>query len=183
MNYSGITNLGLQFEDGLENPSGLQELAYLIAVSNIKTEGRPVPAATAGSFATIATAHVLATGKSPIQVIPLYGKSGSTFKLSGEELSKLFENDVELFIPQISAAVLGTAAAIKNTRYIVLVRRPGQLTGFWQIGTVGMPAKIQDIAGGLGTGPTGEIGIKVSLKAFDVVAMYEYTAELPVTGI
>lgn len=183
MNYQGITGLGLSFQDGLENPSGLQELGYLVRVSDVKTEGVPVPGTTASSFATIATSHVLNTGKSPIPVNMLFGKSGSSFKLSGEELSKVFESDVELFIPQISASVLGTAAAIKNTRFIVLVKRPGQLTGFWQIGTVGMSAKVQDIPGGLGSGPTGEVGIKIMLKSFDVVPMYEYTAELPVTGV
>ncbi len=142
------------------------------------------PAAnSASAIATIATSHALATGKTPILVNPLYGKSGVAFKLSGEELSKIFENDVELFIPQVSAALLGGAAAIKNMRFIVLVRRPGQLTGFWQIGTVGMPAKVQDIAGGFGTGPTGEVGLKIMLKAFDTVPMYEYTAELPVIGV
>jgi len=181
--YKALTGLGFGFEDGLENASGIQEQAYLLAVSHVKTEGKVAPAAnTASAIATIATPHVLATGKAPILVNPLYGKSGVAFKLSGEELSKVFENDVELFIPQVSAALLGGAAAIKNMRFIVLVRRPGQLTGFWQIGTVGMPSKVQDIAGGFGTGPTGEVGLKISLKAFDTVPMYEYTAELPGTG-
>ena len=181
--YKAITGLGFGFEDGLENASGIQEQAYLLAVSNIKTEGKVVTAGTtASALATIATSHILATGKAPILVNPLYNKSGAAFKLSGEELSKIFESDVELFIPQISASLLGGAAAIKNMRFIVLVRRPGQTTGFWQIGTVGMPAKVQDIAGGFGTGPTGEVGLKISLKAFDTVPMYEYTAELPAVG-
>jgi hypothetical protein len=183
-NYSSITGLGFQFEDGLENPSGIQEQAYLIPVSYIKTEGKPVAVATdAGSLATIAIAHVLAAGKAPILVNPLNGKSGANFKLSGEETSKIFETDPELFIPQISAATLGSAAAIKNMRFLLLVRRPGQDTGFYQIGTVGMPAKVQDMPGGLGVGPTGEVGIKITLKAFNTVAMYEYTAELPVAGV
>ncbi len=182
--YKSITGLGLSFEDGLENASGIQEQAYLIPLSYIKTEGKPVTAGTtASALATIATSHVLATGKAPILVNPLYNKSGASTKLSGEELSKIFESDVELFIPQISAALLGSAAAIKNMRFIVLLRRAGQATGFWQIGTVGMPSKVQDIAGGFGTGPTGEVGLKISLKAFDTVPMYEYTGELPVTGV
>jgi hypothetical protein len=181
--YKSITGLGFAFEDGLENASGIQEQAYLIAVSHLKTEGKPATAGnSASALATIATSHALVTGKSAILVNPLYGKSGVATKLSGEELSKVFESDVELFIPQISAALLGGAAAIKNMRFIVLVRRPGQLTGFWQIGTGGMPAKVQDIAGGFGTGPTGEVGLKISLKAFDIVPMYEYTAELPAVG-
>ena len=182
--YKSTTGLSLAFEDGLENASGIQEIAYLLRVSDLKTEGKPTTAGgTASAIATISTAHALNTGKTPLLVNPLYGKSGSNFKLSGEELSKIFESDVELFIPQISAAILGTAAAIKNSRFIVLVRRPGQATGFWQIGSAGMPAKVQDITGGLSTGPTGEVGIKVSLKAFDIVPMYEYTGELPVTGV
>lgn len=181
--YKAITALAFEFQDGLENASGIQEIAYLIPVSHLKTEGKPVAVGTtASSLATISTSHVLATGKAPILVNPLYGKSGAAFKLSGEELSKIFENDVELFIPQISAGLLGGAAAIKNMRFIVLIRRTGQATGFWQVGTVGMPAKVQDIAGGFGTGSTGEVGLKISLKSFDVVPMYEYTAELPAVG-
>jgi len=181
--YKAITGLNFVFEDGLENASGIQEQAYLIPLSYLKTEGKPTPAGTtASSLATIAASHVLATGKAPILVNPLYNKSGVNSKLSGEELSKVFETDVEFFIPQISAALLGGAAAIKNMRFIVLVRRTGQATGFWQIGTVGMPAKVQDIAGGFGTGSTGEVGLKISLKAFDTVPMYEYTAELPAVG-
>ena len=183
MDYKAITGLGFGFEDGLENASGIQEQAYLTPVSHIKTEGKPVAVGTTtSSLATIATSHVLATGKSPILVNPLYNKSGVNSKLSGEELSKVFETDVEFFIPQISAALLGGAAAIKNMRFIVLVRRPGQSIGFWQIGTVGMPAKVQDIAVSFGTGPTGEVGLKITLKSFDIVPMYEYTAELPAVG-
>lgn len=181
--YKAITGLDFKFEDGLENASGIQELAYIILISHLKTEGKPAAVGTTvSSLATIATSHVLNTGKAPIVIHPLYGKSGAAFKLSGEELSKIFETDVEFFIPQISVALLGGAAAIKNMRALVLVRRPGQLTGFWQIGTSGMPAKVQDIAGGFGTGPTGEVGLKISLKAFDIVPMYEYTAELPAVG-
>ncbi|MNL26539.1 hypothetical protein D3C87_1480680 [compost metagenome] len=69
--------------------------------------------------------------------------------------------------------------AIKNTRFLLLIRRPGQLTGYWQIGCKAMPCKVQDIAGGLGTGPTSEVGIKISLKAFDIVPMYDYQGEMP----
>ena len=183
-NYLGVTNLGFQFADGLENPSGIQEEVFLIPISHIKTEGKPVAnGTTTESIATIATNHVLNATKSPIAVTALFNKSGANFKLAGEELSKIFETDVELFIPQLSAGTIGGAAAIKNMRFMILVKRPGQLTGFFQIGSKGMPAKVQDIAGGLGTGPTGEIGLKISLKAFDIVPMYEYTGELPITGV
>jgi hypothetical protein len=179
--YKTITDLKLEFEDGLENPSGIEELAYLVPVSSIATEARPVAnGTTAAGIVTIATSHVLKAGKSALRVTPLYSKSGAMFKLSGEELSKVFETDVEFFVPQISAATVGGAVAMKNMRFLIFVRRPGQLTGFWQIGSLGMSAKVQDMPGGFATGPNGEVGIKIVLKAFDFTPMYEYTAELPV---
>jgi len=181
--YKNITNLGFEFVDGLENPSGIQEKAWLIPISWLQTEGKPVAeGTTAASIATIAVNHTLKSGKSPILVNALNSKSGSNFKLAGEELSKMFEDDSEFFIPQISADTIGGAAAIKNMRFMILMQRPGQLVGFWQVGTSGMSAKVQDIVGGLGTGSTSEVGLKISLKAFDVVPMYNYTGELPVAG-
>ncbi|MNL18433.1 hypothetical protein D3C87_1395770 [compost metagenome] len=178
--YNSLTDVGFEFQDGLENPSGIQEQALLIRVSDIETEGKPIPEGTTmASLVTIATAHVLKAGKSALLVDLLYPKSGVPFKLSGEELSKIFETDPEIFIPQITANSIGGAVAIKNTRFILLVRRPGQNTGYWQIGCKAMSCKVQDIAGGLGTGPTAEVGYKISLKAFDVSPMYDYQAEIP----
>ncbi|KAA8483754.1 hypothetical protein BDE36_1782 [Arcticibacter tournemirensis] len=178
--YSNITPLAFEFTDGLENASGIQEQAYLIPLSFIQTEAKPVTnGTTPESLVAITTDHVLKAAKAPIEVQPLFNKSGSTTKLSGEELSKIFETDVELMIPQVTAKLIGGAAAIKNTRFILLIRRIGQTTGFWQIGCKAMPAKVQDIAGGFGVGPTAEVGLKITLKAFDVVPMYDYQGELP----
>lgn len=179
-NYNSITDVGLEFQDGLENPSGIQEEALLVRCSDILTEAKLDPAGlTMESIVTIATDHVLKPLKKAINVNLLYGKSGSTFKLAGEELSKIFEVDSEIFIPQISAQTLGGVVAIKNTRFLLFVRRPGQNTGYWQIGCKAMPCKVQDATGGLGTGPTSEVGIKITLKAFDIVPMYDYTGEIP----
>jgi hypothetical protein len=178
--YANITDLGFEFVDGIENPSGLSEEAYLIRVSDIATEAVPSEVGTtAASIVTITGDHILKAAKAPIPVNILYGKSGSEFKLAGEELSKIFEHDTTFFVPQISAAVLGGAAAMKNSRFIILVKRPGQGIGFWQIGTKGMSAKPQDMSGGFATGPTGEVGIKLILKAFNLVPMYDYQGELP----
>ncbi len=180
MGYDSLTNLGFKFQDGLENPSGIQEIAYLIPVSWLATEGRPIDAPVSSSdLVKIMTDHVLLAGKAPIEAHPLFNKSGASFKLSGEELSKIFEKDADLFVPQISAESLGSAAAIKNFRFLALIRRPGQNAGFWQIGCKAMPAKVQDIPGGLGNGPTGEPGYRIQLKAFDIVPMYDYQGELP----
>lgn len=183
MGYETITNLGFKFVDGQENPSGIQEQAYLIPISWLTTEAKPIIGVTAESVVTIATDHILAATRAAIEVQPLFTKSGDIFKLSGEELSKIFENDVDFFVPQINAAALGSAAAIKNFRFMVLLRRVGQTVGFWQIGSKAMPAKVQDIPGGLGNGPTGEPGYRIQLKAFDIVPMYDYQGELPVAGI
>jgi hypothetical protein len=178
--YNTITDVGFEFVDGLENPSGLGEEAFLIRVSDLQTEGLPVESGTtSASLVTILADHVLKAGKHAIPVNILFDKSGSEFKSSGEELSKLFETSVTLLCPQVSAEKLGGATAIKNSRFLVMIRRLGQNTGFWQIGTKGSSAKVQDITGGFGTGATAEVGIKIVLKAFSLVPMYDYQGELP----
>ena len=183
-NYDTITDLGFEFVDGIENPSGLSEQAFLVRASDIAVEAVPsAVGTTAASIVQIATSHTLKAGKKAIPVEILYGKSGAPFKLSGEELSKVFESDPVVFIPQLNAQTLGGAVVIKNSRYLVFVRRPGQLVGYWQIGSKGMTAKVQDIAGGFGSGATGEVGLMVSLKAFGTAPMYEYQGELPVAVV
>jgi hypothetical protein len=181
-NYSGVTNLGLTYTDGLNNPSGIQEEAWLIPYSYIKTEAKPVEGTTAESLVTIATSHTLVAGKAPIPCTPMYEKSGAEFKTAGEIGSLMNETTSTFFIPELSAKSIGGLVALRNFRGLVLVRRPGQATGFWQIGSKGMPSKTQEASGGFGTG-TGEVGIKLVLKATDVTPMFEYTGELPVVGV
>lgn len=181
-NYSTVTGLGLTYTEGLENPSGIQEKAWLIPLSYLKTEGKPLAdGATAESLVTIATSHVLLPGKAPIPCTPMFEKSGMDFESVGEIGSALMEGKVSFFVPEISAKSLGSMVILKNFRGFVLFRRPGQVTGFWQVGSEGMPAKAQKITGGFGTG-TGEVGYKLEIKATDTTAAYDYTGELPVAG-
>jgi len=181
-NYSTVTNLGLVYTEGLENPSGIQEEAFLIPLSYLKTEAKPLAdGLTAESLVTITTSHTLLPGKSPIPCTPMFEKSGSEFESVGEIGSALMDGKVTFFVPELSAKSLGSIVILKNFRGLVLFRRPGQTTGFWQVGSKGMPAKTQKITGGFGTG-TGEVGHKLELKATDVSAAYEYTGELPVAA-
>jgi hypothetical protein len=182
MSYDALTDIGFKFVDGAENASGMKEQAYLVPVSWIETEAVPVttPApTTAKTIIAITGNHVLKDDKAPIAVQPLYTKSGSTFGLEGEELSKIAGSTIELFIPQINADVIGSVAAIKNYRFIVLFRRVGQTTGFWQIGSGEMPAKVENAEGGTGVGATAEVGVKITLKAYDFTPYYNYQGELP----
>lgn len=181
--YKNVTGLAFDFEEGLENASGIQEQAYLIPLSYLKTEAVPVTEGTTPeSLITITGNHVLQTGKAPILCTPMFEKSGSEFDQVGEVGSALFEAPTTFFIPQISAKTIGGAVALKNFRGIVLFRRPGETTGFWQIGTKGMPAKNQKISGGFGTG-TGEVGVKMLVKSTDVTPYYKYDGELPTAGV
>jgi hypothetical protein len=181
-NYSNVTNLGLEYEGGLENASGIQEEAFLIPLSFLQTEAKPVAdGTTAESLVTIATSHTLKAGKAPIPCTPMFGKSGEEFKSAGEVGSLLAEGDTVFFVPTISAKSVGSLVVLRNFRGIVLVRRPGQVSGFWQIGSKGMPAKTSAFSGGLGTG-TGEVGIKLTISNTDVTPLYEYTGELPVAA-
>lgn len=182
MNYDSITDTGLSFGDGNDNPSGVAEIGYFIplawfAVAGIK---KPIPATTAGSLVTISTAHVLAAGKFAIPVMPLFSKSGITWKLAGEELSKIFEQGAEVFIPDNSVKSLGTAQAIKNYRGILLIGKNDGSGHFWQIGSEAISAKVMAADGGTGVGPTGEVGTKLTFQSHASQPVFVYTAGVPV---
>lgn len=182
MQYDSVTNLGLSFGDGSDNSSGVAEIGYFIPMSFFANGGikKPVPSTTAESLVTIATAHVLAAGKAAIPVIPMFEKSGITWKLAGELLSKIFEQGAEVFVPDNSAKSLGTAQALKNMRGILLIGKNDGSGHFWQIGTEAISAKVMDAAGGTGVGPAGEVGTKLTIQSHSTQPVCIYTAGVPV---
>lgn len=178
MNYDAITNMAMSFGDGGENPSGIAEIGYFIPLSWLQTIQKPA-GVTAEGLVQITTAHVLKAGKAPIAVTPMFEKSGINWKLAGEQLSKIFDTGAEVFVPNNSAAVLGTAGAIKNYRGIWLFGKADGSGQFWQVGSEALSAKVVDIAGGTGVGPTGEVGSKATIQAYGTMPVYSYEAELP----
>lgn len=185
MSYTSITELGMQFGDGSENPSGIAEKAYFIPLSYFATGGikKPTAPTTAGSLVTISVAHVLAAGKAAIEVTPLFTKSGITWKLVGEELSKIFEQGVDIFIPNNSVKTLGTAQVLKNYRGILLIGKNDGTGHFWQVGSEELSAKVIAADGGTGTGPTGEVGTKFTFQAHSISPIVTYTAGVPVPAV
>jgi len=181
--YDNITDMGLSFGDGNDNISGVAEQAFLIPISWIKTMAKATAALTSGSLVTISGNHLMIVGKAPIPVATLYDKSGITWKLAGEKLSKIFEQGVELFIPENSVKSLGTLAAVKNYRYILLIGKIDGSGTFWQIGSELISATITDIAGGSGIGPTGEVGSKVTLQSYATAPVYSYEGDVPPVGV
>ena len=181
MGYETINNLGITFGDGGENASGVAERAYFIPISWFAANGikKPVAGVTAESLVRISVAHVLAAGKTPIPMTPLFTKSGLTWKLAGEDLSKIFEQGGEFFMPSNSAGNLGTAQAIKNYRGIVLVEKIDQSGHFWQIGSEAISAKVTAADGGTGVGPGGEVGIKVTFQSYSASPVFSYEAGIP----
>lgn len=177
--YENLNNLGLNFKDGTENQSGIQEKAWFIPLSWLKTISASKIGTTAGSILEITESHVMEMGKKPILMAPLYKKSGLKSTMEGEELSKMFKMAPEFFIPQITADNLGTISAIKNYRGIILIKRPGVDTEFIQIGSEGLAANVTGAEVDLGTGPTGSVGIKVTFEAYGSVPFYIYKGELP----
>lgn len=184
MSYDTITNMGMSFGNGNENPSGVAEVGYFIplawfAAAGLKT---PTEGTTAESLIEITANHVLAAGKSPIAVTPMFEKSGISWQLSGESLSKIFETGAEVFVPDNSAKSLGTAAAIKNYRGILLIEKGDGSGHFWQLGSEAFTAKVTNIAGGTGQGPTGEVGSRVTFQSFGKVPVFVYKGEVPAPG-
>lgn len=180
MNYDNITDLAANFVDGHDNTSGIAEQAYFIPYSWFEDIKEPDPeATTAEGIVTITGNHVLKAGKAPISIQPLFDKSGSTTAMEGEILSGIFNTGAEFFLPNVQAKNLGTARALKNYRGIFLVRRIGQKAGFIQIGSKDIAAYIRNVEGGLGTGPTGEVGLKFTAGAYSLAPYYIYDGELP----
>lgn len=182
--YNNITDLKQEFVDGVENASGLQEVAYFIPLSWMATIGKAVAdGTTAASVVEIEDDHVMKAGKSPIKIQMLYSKSGATSEMEGEELSKVFrQGPAEFFLPNINSGALGTAAAIKNYRGIVLIKRIGG-GDFYQIGSEELAAQVVSGNVSFGTGPTGEVGIRTAFQAYSAVPFYVYKGELPVEGV
>lgn len=180
--YDAITNLGISFGDGNENPSGVAEIAFLIPLSWLKTEGKPGAGTTAEDLVRITTNHAMQTGKAPIKVNPMYEKSGLTYALEGEVLSKIFSQGAELFVPDISLKSHGSLRAIKNYRFLVLIGKVDGSGHFWQIGDSFISAKISNIAGGTGQGPTGEVGSRITVQSYSVAPVYSYEGDIPPVG-
>ena len=180
--YDSLTNMALSFGEGNENPSGIGEQAFLIPLSWMATIQKPTISTTAQTLVTISGNHAMKLGKAPIPVVTLFDKSGINWKLAGEMLSKIFDNGVELFIPDNSVISLGTLSALKNYRFIVLLSKVDGSGNYFQIGSETISAKITDIAGGTGVGPTGEVGSKVTLQSFSPVPVYSYEGDLPPVG-
>lgn len=186
--YDSLTDLGLSFGDGNDNISGVAEIAFFIPFSWMKTIAKPpvkpvLPAkATAASLVQITTSHVMKPGFAPIRMIPMFDKSGITWKLAGEKLSKIFEQGAELFCPDNSVKSLGTAAVLKTYRGILLVGKIDGSGFYWQVGSELIAATVTDIPGGTGTGPTGEVGSKVIIQSYSAVPVYSYEGEVPPVG-
>lgn len=181
--YDNITNLGISFGDGNENVAGIAEEAYLVPLSWLKTEVFPDPAGTtAESLVTITGNHLMKTGKAPIHAIPLFEKSGLAWELAGELLSKIFNQGVELFIPDNGAVSLGTLRAIKNYRFILLIRKIDGSGDCWQVGSSYISAKVENAAGGTGQGPTGEPGTRITLRSYGLAPAFIYKGAIPPTG-
>ncbi|WP_316743410.1 hypothetical protein [Pedobacter antarcticus] len=180
--YDNITDLGLSFGDGNDNPSGVSEVAFFIPLSWMKTVAKPAAALTAGSLISITGNHMMVAGKAPIKVNTLFDKSGINWKLSGEKLSKIFEIGVELFVPDNSVKSLGSAAALKNYRGILLVGKIDGSGHYWQVGSELISATFSDIPGGTGVGATGEVGSKMMLQSYASVPVYSYEGSVPPVG-
>ena len=182
MTYDTIDNLAMNFGDGGENPSGVAEVGYFIPLSwFVAGTGlkKPTPAATAESLVEITGDHVLIADKAPIPVTPMFEKSGINWKLAGEQLSKIFEQGAEVFVPDNTSRSLGTAGAIKNYRGILLIMKNDGSGDFWQIGSQALTAKVVDAPGGTGVGPSGEVGTKVTFQSYGTMPVYVYKGEVP----
>jgi hypothetical protein len=181
--YSNVVLTGLTNLDGAENPSGLQEDAWIMVVSDMKTIAVPTPGVTPKSLLEIATNHVMATGKAPIPVYTMFDKSDFESPLTGELMSRIFLPAMTIFMPQPSTDNAAQASVLKNARLIVLFKRTNGTTEFIQVGSLGLYAKIKDGSVKFGKGPTGEPGVTLTIEAPSIHPFYVYKGSLPVAGV
>jgi len=178
--FDQITNFGLTFTDGQDNSSGIQQDAYFLPLSWMKTISHPRPNTTAASLVEINEAHLMNAGRKAIKMFSMFKKSGLKGALEGEDLCKIFkQGPAEFFIPQLTADNLGTITVIKNYQGIVLMRRAGEESDLVQIGSEGLPAQLTGVEYDVGTGPTGSVGIKVTFEAYGKVPFYIYKGGIP----
>ncbi|MNK47620.1 hypothetical protein D3C87_664320 [compost metagenome] len=182
MSYDALVGQAMTFGDGGENPSGIGEQGFLIPVSWIKTMAKPVPSTTPGSLVTITSDYVMKTGKAPIPITALFDKSGITWSLQGEVLSKIFQQGLEAFVPSNSVDNLGTLQSLKNYRYIALFPKLDDSGHYFQVGSDKIAANITDAPGGTGVGPTGEVGSKITLQSYGLAPVLIYQGEIPPVG-
>lgn len=177
--YEAINDLSMKFTDGEDVKSGLEADVYFCPVSWMKTIAKPNPTNTAASLVEIKDNHVMNTGKKPILINCFFKKSGFKGTFEGEDLNKICkQGPAEFFIPSLTPEILGTVAAIKNYRGIVLMKRPGE-NEFMQIGSQGLPANLVSGDYDTGTGPTGSVGVKIAFEAYGTVPYYIYKGEIP----
>lgn len=185
MSYDTITNIGMNFGDGGENASGVAEVGYFIPLSWFAASTglkAPTESTTAASLIEIATSHVLAAGKYPIPVTPLFEKSGVNWALTGDVLSKIFEQGATCFVPDNSSTSLGSALALKNYRGILLIKKNDGSGDFWQLGSADISCKVENIAGGTGEGPSGAPGSLVTFKCYGKAPVFIYKGDVPATA-
>ena len=182
MGYETITDAKLDFQDFQENPSGIEEAAYIIPISWLATEQTTTPSTTAASLVEIATAHIMMAGKTPIQVTPLFENSSAKSDSAGQMLSKMFKPGAKFFLPQVSAQNLGTVTMLKSVRCLVLIKRANG-GDFIQIGTGKLAAYVMSASVDLGEGVEGKVGttLEIAVSA-SKVPFYIYKGVLPVTG-
>lgn len=170
------------FQDGIENMAGIKKRAFLAFCSAFTSIATPIGTpVTLSDRVTIATAHVLATGKKMIELYVMYDKSGVESPLAGARKGKSFKPKATLFYPGTDAECMGLIGLIKNADMLCFTQ-PQDGTGYIQVGTEGLPAYLDAGSVKWGTSPDGEKGITFEITAASHEAAYMYTATLPRVG-
>lgn len=178
--FETVTDAKLGYTDACENPAGISRKGYWIPEDYFATIAKPVPGTTAASLVTITAPHVLKAGKTPIEMVVMYEKSGANSTLEGEKKSKVAKGTIEMFIPYLTTTNIGTAKIIKDQSGILLFKGAEGGPGFWQAGNEDIMVDVENIDMNFGVGPTGEKGIKVTFGWYGSSPFYRYENELPV---
>ena len=173
----------VQFPDGIDNMAGITRRAFLGFVSAFSTLALPVANPTTyAARVTIATNHVLLTGKKLVELYIMYDKSMVESPLVGGRKAKSSKPKATLFYPGDDADALGFYDAIKNGDLALFLEPLEEGDYYIQVGTKALPASV--VAGSYksGTGPEGEKGITFEIEAASAKPIYHYTGDLPRVG-
>jgi hypothetical protein len=169
----------IDYADGTKTNPGINQYIYMAPVSDILTVQKPSGSPTTyAASVTIATAHVMKTGKKFEKIYCIRDKGMIESKGLGGLKMKASETELKIFIPGTEASLKGFYEYIKNRDVIILA--PGRDGQIHQVGTEDLPCSLKDFTWKTGEKAGDDVGAELTFSASGEIA-YTYSAAIPLT--
>lgn len=174
-----VSFAAIDYADGTKTNPGINQYIYMSPVSDILTIQKPVSnASTYAASVTIATAHVMKTGKKFEKVYCIRDKGMLESKGLGGLKMKASETELKIFIPGTKAELKGFFEHIKNRDLIILA--PGRDGEIHQLGTEDLPCSLKEFSWKTGEKAGDDVGAELTFSASGEIA-WTYAAAIPLT--